>query len=84
MGRVAERINTEWMWANEDGGVNGLKVDPDREVLEWFDEIGCACEDADYVQSYAHYHEYGPAFSNIPDDVVEQLERALKHFALRG
>lgn len=76
---MAERITTEWMWANEDGGVNGLKVDAERAVLEWFDDLGCACGDASHIQSFVHYYEHGPVFSDVPDDVVEQLQRALKH-----
>jgi hypothetical protein len=77
MAPVDKPINTAWMWPLDSGGVNGLKIDRDRGVLQWYDEIGCACDDATATQTYADYRENGPAFSDTPDDVLSELATAV-------
>ncbi len=74
---MAKQVNTAWMWPLESGGVNGLKIDRDRGVLEWYDEIGCACDDATTTQTYAQFREQGPAFSDAPDDVLAELDETV-------
>jgi hypothetical protein len=61
------------MWATDSGGVNGAKIDTERGVIQWYDEIGCACDDSSVLQTYAHYKVNGPAFLDTPDDVVAEL-----------
>lgn len=73
--------NSAWMWPTDSGGVNGLKIDAERETLLWYDEIGCACDDATVTQSYAHYLEHGPAFDDTPEDVARELAGAVAWFA---
>jgi hypothetical protein len=70
-------LETAWMWPTEDGGVNGVKIDTERGLIQWFDEIGCACGDSDILQSYEHYAENGPAFPNAPEDVLAGLAAAV-------
>lgn len=70
-------VNTAWMWPLESGGVNGLKIDRERGALLWYDEIGCACDDATVTQTYAHYLAHGPAFDDAPDDVLAELKTAV-------
>ena len=71
-------INTAWMWPLETGGVNGLKIDREHGVLQWYDEIGCTCDDATATQTYAQFREQVPAFTDAPDDVLAELEESVK------
>jgi hypothetical protein len=69
------------MWPLDSGGVNGLKIDREHGVLQWYDEIGCTCDDATATQTYAHFRENGPAFTDAPDDVLEELNQTVKALA---
>ena len=71
-------INTAWMCPMDTGGVNGLKIDRERGVLQWYDEIGCDCDDPTAVQTYMQFNEQGPAFTDTPDDVLEELAESVK------
>ena len=71
-------INTAWMWPLDSGGVNGLKIDREHGVLQWYDEIGCTCDDATATQTYAEFYEIGPAFTDAPDDVLDELAESVK------
>jgi hypothetical protein len=73
-----KQINTAWMWPMDSGGVNGLKIDSDHGVLQWFDEIGCTCDEPTVTQSYAQYREQGPAFPDAPDEVLAELDAAVR------
>lgn len=78
---MANPVNTAWMWPLDSGGVNGLKIDKDTGVLEWYDDIGCACDDATATQTYAHFREHGPAFTDAPDDVLAELDQSIRALA---
>lgn len=73
----SKAVQTAWMWATDGGGVNGAKIDIERGVIQWYDEIGCACDDSTTLQSYAHFEEYGPAFDDAPEDVIAELRAAV-------
>lgn len=72
-----KKVQTAWMWATDGGGVNGAKIDTERGVIQWFDEIGCACDDSTTLQTYAHFAEHGPAFDDAPEDVVAELTESV-------
>jgi hypothetical protein len=73
-----QNVQTAWMWPTERGGVNGAKIDVERGLIQWYDEIGCACDDSDALQSYAHFIQHGPAFEDAPLDVVAELTAAVE------
>lgn len=72
-----KQLPTAWMWATDSGGVNGVKIDTDRGVIQWYDEIGCACDDSSVLQTYAHYVVNGPAFPDTPEDVAAELSASV-------
>lgn len=69
---------TSWMWANENGGVNGVNIDVDGEKIHWFDDaVACACGDSSAVQNFEHFEQSGPIFGNIPGDILEELHQSV-------
>ncbi len=71
------KVQTAWMWATDNGGVNGAKIDTERKIVQWFDEIGCACDDSTDVQTYAQFRENGAMFTDAPEDVIEELSASV-------
>jgi len=69
------------MWATDGGGVNGAKIDVERKIVQWFDEIGCACDDSTDIQTYAQFIEQGAMFSDAPDDVIAELSASVAALA---
>jgi len=69
------------MWATDRGGVNGAKIDVERKIVQWFDEIGCACDDSTDIQTYAQFIEQGAMFSDAPDDVIAELSASVAALA---
>jgi hypothetical protein len=57
--------------------VNGLKINRDKGLLEWYDDLGCACGDSTTTQTYQEYAQRGPAFSSMPEDVQAEVEQSL-------
>jgi hypothetical protein len=70
-------INTSWMWQAGDG-INGLKINRDRKLIEWYDSIGCACGDSTDTQAYREFLTQGPKFASIPDDIEQEVRASLK------
>jgi hypothetical protein len=70
-------LTTSWLWKAGEG-VNGVKIDADRQQLDWYDDIGCACGDSTLSQTYDDYFQRGPAFSSIPDDVRAEVDQSLE------
>jgi hypothetical protein len=71
-----ETINTSWLWQAGDG-INGMKINRDRNLIEWYDSIGCACGDSTDTQSYQEYLTQGPLFPTMPEDVRAEVEQSL-------
>jgi hypothetical protein len=71
-----KELTTSWLWRAGEG-VNGLKINADKHLLEWYDDLGCACGDSSMTQSYDEYFQRGPAFSSLPDDVKEEVDQSL-------
>ncbi len=70
------QITLSWMWRVGEG-IHALKINPDRQHLEWFDEIGCACGDSTVEQTFAEFAARGAALSDVPDDVLAELRASL-------
>jgi len=70
------KITLSWMW-RVDESIHALKINTDRQRLEWFDEIGCACGDSTAEQTFAEFAARGAALSGVPDDVLAELRDSL-------
>ena len=70
-----EMIRTAWMWEAE-GQVWGLLLEGC--TLEWMDSIGCACGTSFATQTAADYRANGPRYGRPPDDVLAEIDDALK------
>lgn len=69
-------INTAWMWKADDG-LNGMKINQDRRMIEWYDSVGCACGDSTETQSYGEFLSKGPKFASMPEDVESEVRESL-------
>jgi hypothetical protein len=69
-------VTTSWLWKAGEG-VNGVQIDTDDRMLEWYDDIGCACGDSTAVQSFADFHARGPKFTSIPPEVADEVRASL-------
>lgn len=70
-------LKTAWMWATEDGEMNGMTIDTSHKRLDWFDGIGCACGDSSAVQSYTEYQRKGSPLGELPDDVKAEIDASI-------
>ncbi|PJF29545.1 MAG: hypothetical protein CUN52_07820 [Phototrophicales bacterium] len=74
--------NTAWMWATDDGGVNGATIDQIRGRVLWFeDAAACACGDSSAVQSFEQFVQKGAYLPDIPDDVLSELRQSVAYYA---
>lgn len=73
---TSDNITTSWIWP-AGSGVNGMTIDTERGVLDWFDNVGCACGDSSARQTYAQFMQQGPAFGGIPVDVMDEIRETL-------
>ena len=77
--------NTAWMWATDDGGVNGATIDQIQGHVLWFADAGaCACGDSSYVQSFQHFVERGAYLEGIPSDTLTELCQSVAYYAGTG
>ncbi len=73
-----------WMWRDEyRNSVAGVIVDLDKNVVQWYDEPGCACTDSEAIQTIADFLERGPSALQPPNDVVDEMKTALADYAER-
>lgn len=70
-------VTTAWMWQTERGELNGLKIDKERGLLNWYDGVGCACGDSTAAQTVAEYKKDGAAFQGVPEDILQELQASL-------
>ena len=71
-------LNTAWMWKQDDGEIWGLTVDMEKQRVEWFDGIGCACGDSFAIQTAADFLAKGPRYGEPPPDVLSEIQTTLK------
>ncbi|MCU0497375.1 MAG: hypothetical protein MUF87_08500 [Anaerolineae bacterium] len=69
-------MTTSWIWKANDG-INGLKINVERGLLEWFDEIGCACGDSTDTQSYTDFLAKGALLGTIPSEVLDEARETV-------
>lgn len=74
--------NTAWMWATDDGGVNGATLDQIQGRVLWFADAGaCACGDSSAVQSFEQFVQKGAYLDSIPADVLAEMRYAVNFYA---
>ena len=68
-----------WIWHTNDA-VYGLRLDLADGRLEWYDTIGCDCDDNTAEQTLAQYQQTGvPNVIPIPpSDILTELNQALE------
>lgn len=71
-----------FMWADDSGGVQGAILDLEAGHVQWFDQPGCACGDAEQVQSLSEFMAQGSVYLSPPPEVADEI-RALVAAYLR-
>lgn len=71
-------LTTSWMWRQDDGEIWGLTLNLEKQTLEWFDGIGCACGDSFAEQSIEDFRRRGAHYGSPPDDVLAEVRAALQ------
>jgi hypothetical protein len=66
-----------WLWADENGGTQGVTVDYPHGKLLWYDNPGCACGDSTHEQTIADFLQKGARYAEPPDDIVAEMRAAL-------
>lgn len=79
---MTDKPQTAWMWQDAySGGASGARVNLKENEIEWFDSIGCACDDSASVQTIVDFIENGPRFVTPPDDVLAEMQQELGEYA---
>ncbi len=78
---MAKQPQSNWVWADDSGGMMGATADLDDKKIMWFDQPGCACGDYEDAQTIADFLAKGPRYLNPPADVLEEMRVALKDYA---
>ena len=77
---MADHITTRWIWQDEFTiHVRGVIVDLDDQLIQWFDEPGCACTDSTHEQSITDFLENGEQ-QPVPADVLEEMRVEMTRF----
>lgn len=71
---------TAWIWAYNDG-TSGMTIDVDKQRLQWFEEIGCACGDSLFDQSYETFLSRGAPIGGVPENVLAEIESTVRQLA---
>jgi hypothetical protein len=74
---MPDQLRTAWMWANKDG-ISGMTIDIDQRRLQWVDEIGCACGDNPFDQTYEAFLSHGAPVGGVPNDVLAEIETSVR------
>lgn len=75
---MTSAVTTSWMWPTSAGGVNGARIDADEGVIRWFDDAAaCACGGSAVDQPFDGFIARGPAFPDIPADVLAEMRESL-------
>jgi len=66
-------IETAWLWPTEDGGVWGMRLDPEDQMVRTADSVNCSCDEHYLEQTFEDFlRAGGPRYANAPDDVVRE------------
>jgi hypothetical protein len=66
------------MWKDEtDETVWGLVIHTDEQTVEWYDGIGCACDDGFQEQTFEDWLAKGPRYGDPPPDVEQQVYQSI-------
>lgn len=72
-----------WMWYDADeNSTRSVMLDTAAGHLLWYVEAGCACTDADVVQTIADFIAQGPAVASLPPDILDEMHACLRHASL--
>ncbi len=74
-------LTTSWMWRADDGGVWGLVIHTDERTVEWYDSIGCACDDGFQEQTFEDFLTTGPRYGDPPPDVLAEVYASVRALA---
>ena len=70
-------VTTSWMWAADNGGVNGASVDTEQLLIHWYDSVGCACGDSAAVQTFTQFREKGSPLGQLDTDIYQEMTATL-------
>jgi hypothetical protein len=70
-------ITTSWMWKQDDETVWALVIHADTRKVEWYDGLGCACDDGFQEQSFEDFLTIGPRYGDPPPDVLAEIYESL-------
>ena len=78
-------MTTTWMWPASNGGVRGVRLDPQWRIIEWYDDAAaCACGESPYApQSFSAFLDRGPLLPDIPDNIMAEMHTTLRTLAER-
>ena len=76
--RHEKRVETTWLWPSGDGGVWGLWLDTDEQIVRLGDSVNCACDDHFLEQTFADFLEAGARYGGPPDDVVREARQSIE------
>jgi hypothetical protein len=71
-------VETAWLWPSSDGGVWGLWLDVDEQIVRLGDAVNCTCEDHFLAQTFADFLEAGARYGNPPDEVVREAQVSIE------
>jgi hypothetical protein len=72
-----ETVETAWLWPTSDGGVWGLWLDTEEQIVRLGDSVNCACDDHFLAQTFADFLEAGARYGNPPDDVIREVQESI-------
>jgi len=85
---MTNKQQTSWMWHNDaSNGVQGAAIIPQKRLVLWFDEPGCACAGSHAEQRFTDFLQNGPRYIVPPADILEEIrdsimqQQALHHEA---
>ena len=78
---MTTQTNTAWIWRDEATmQVMGASYDPKKDVLQWYDEPGCACTGSHAQQNLADFLTNGASMLNPPDEILTEMRADLQAF----
>ena len=79
---IDKPVTTSWMWKDDDDDtVWGLVLHPEERTVEWYDGIGCACDDGFQEQTFEDFLAIGPRYGNPPSDVLAEVYESVRALA---
>lgn len=69
-------MTTSWIWRHENG-TQAASLNTEEQILEWYDNPGCACGDRGMNQTVADFLKKGPRWGDPPADVLAEMQQAI-------